>query len=254
MRTRPPSPTVVAVPLVFFLALVGAWQLADSQFKWQRILFPNPVEVVEALRSNSTQLAINGLITLAEAVLGFLLGGFVGFAIAAIVVLWPPSSRVIVPYAVVIKAVPIVVLAPLLVMWLGDGLLSKVVMAAIAAFFPILVNGVRALTSVDQEWCDLMHLHGATKWQTFRMLRVPYALPELFAGLKVATSLAMVGAVVAEFTGSSRGIGHLITTSTYYLNTDLVFAGVIVLGALGLAFYGALVLLERVVVFWKRVS
>jgi NitT/TauT family transport system permease protein len=153
---------------------------------------------------------------------------------------------------VAIKAVPIVVLAPLLVMWLGDGVASKVVMAATAVFFPILINAVVALTSVEREWTALLRLHGASDWQVFWMLRVPHSLPQIFAGMRTATSLAMVGAIVAEFTGAARGLGHLIVTSTYYLKTDLVFAAVIVLAAYGLAFYATIVMVHRAVVFWVR--
>lgn len=234
------------------LMLLVLWQAADAWLDWSKFVLPAPLEVAGAFRRHFVQLMQNGLVTLTEAVLGFLLGSVIGLAAATVSVLRPAIARVIIPYAVLIKAIPIVVLAPLLVMWLGDGLISKIAMAATAAFFPILVSGVSALHSVEQEWGDLLRLHGASNWQVYWMLRFPHALPEIFSALKVGTSLAMVGAVVGEFTGSSRGIGHLITTSTYYLNIDLVFAAAIVLGLMGITFYGTIGLLERVIVFWRR--
>jgi NitT/TauT family transport system permease protein len=252
MRARNAAWQSVALPALFLAATILAWQLADHWLGWDKVIAPNPVEVAQALVNNWSRLISNGLVTLAEAVFGFVLGSILGCSVALVSVRFRMAGRILIPYAVAIKAVPIVVLAPLLVMWLGNDMLSKVVMAATAVFFPILINAVVALTSVEREWVALLRLHGASDWQVFWMLRVPHALPQVFAGMRVGTSLAMVGAVVGEFTGASRGLGHLITTSTYYLNTDLVFAGVIVLAALGMAFYAVVTVVHRSIVFWVR--
>lgn len=144
-----------------------------------------------------------------------------------------------------------IAIAPLLVIWFGNGLLSKVVMAALVAFFPVLVNAVDGLVSIDKEALDLMKSLNASQIQIFRKIRFPNSLPLVFSSLKIASTLAVVGAVIGEFTGATEGIGYLINTSSYYLNTDLMFAGIILISIGGILFFGLVAYLEKKIIFWK---
>ena len=199
-------------------------------------------------------LVTHGSITLFESVLGFLLGGFIAISFAFLFQFFPKTKQAIYPYAILIKAIPLVALAPLVVLWFKAGLLSKIILAAIISFFPILVNSVQGLSSVEPEALDLMATFSASKWKVLTKLRIPNALPSLFAGMKISSSFAVVGAVVAEFIGAQRGIGYVIKSSSYYLETDLTFAAIIVAALTGLFFFGTIVLIERKIVFWQPSS
>lgn len=251
MDYRKASPSIYVAPLAATVAMLCLWQFLDSVFGFSPLILPSPTEVVLALHNNFPTLAWNALVTFAEALAGYMLGAAAGLALATTAVFIPRFGHAFMPYAVALKATPIIVLAPLLVMWLGNGYLSKIAMAAVAAFFPILVNALNGFTAIEREWLALMHLHDASPWQEFRRLRFPLALPSIFSGLQISTSLAMVGAVVGEFTGANDGLGKLIATSTYYLNIDLVFAGVFVLCLTGVAFYAVVTALRSALISWE---
>lgn len=153
-----------------------------------------------------------------------------------------------------LKSTPLIAIAPLLVLWFGNGVLSKIVMSALVAFFPVLVNSVNGLANIDAEALDLMKSLSASKLQILIKIRVPASLPFVFASLKIASSLAVVGAVIGEFTGATQGIGHLIVTSSYYLETALMFAGVGMISLGGILFFGLVAYLERRLVFWRTAS
>lgn len=239
--------------LIATASLIALWQAADMVFGFDRLILPNPVEVALALWKHFPKLAYHASITFLEAFAGFFLATAVSIVIASMATFSRALGSVLLPFAIALKATPVIVLAPLLIMWLGNGLVSKIVMAAVASFFPILVNTYLGMTSVEAEWLSLMKLHKASTLQVFWNLRFPHALPNVFAGLRVASSLSMVGAVVSEFTGAEQGLGKLISTSTFYLNIDLVFAGVLVLSLSGIAFYQLIAFLHRHIVTWETV-
>lgn len=238
-------------PLVAFLFFVGSWQLAVWTFSISKLILPPPNEVASTLIKQFGYLVTHGAITLFESVLGFLLGGFIAISFAVLFQFFPKTKQAIYPYAILIKAIPLVALAPLVILWFKSGLLSKIMLAAIISFFPILVNSVRGLSSVEPEALDLMATFSASKWEVLAKLRIPNALPSLFAGMKISSTFAVVGAVVAEFIGAQRGIGYVVKSSSYYLETDLTFAAIIVTGLTGLSFFGAIALLEYKIVFWQ---
>lgn len=251
MGHQPTQEFRIGPPLIATAILLAIWQAADMVFGFDKLILPNPIEVSAALWRQFPRLCYHAMITFAEAFTGFLLATALSLILASLATFSRPLGSILLPFAVAIKATPVIVLAPLLIMWLGNGFVSKITMAAIASFFPILVNTYLGLTSVESEWLALMKLHKASEWQTFWHLRLPHALPDLFAGLRVATSLSMVGAVVAEFSGAEQGLGKLISTSTFYLNIDVVFSGVLILSLMGIAFYSAVVQLHRTIVFWE---
>jgi NitT/TauT family transport system permease protein len=179
-------------------------------------------------------------------VLGFLLGSAVAYLAAMSFVHRPPIERAFYPLAIAMKAVPVVAVSPLLIVWCGNGLLSKVVMAALICFFPVLVNMVTGLKQIDSDAYDLFRLLSATRLQTSLHLRIPASLPYLFSSLKVASSLAVVGAIVAEFAGADKGLGYAIMVASYRLETAQMFAAIFYLSALGLFFFGVVAGLESV--------
>jgi len=239
-------------PLVGFLLLVIAWQVSHAVFGWNSIVVPSPGEVLGAMTRHSGRLVTETAVTLAEAMGGFLIGGMLGYGTAVAFVLFPRLRQAALPYAIALKSTPLVVLAPVLVMWFGNGYMSKAVMAALVAFFPVLVSSLDGLLSVDRELIDMMTALSASEGQILKALRIPNSLPSLFSGLKTASTLAIVGALIGEFTGSIRGIGHLINSASYYLETDLVFAAVVLVSLAGVGFFACVAWLERVVVFWRR--
>ena len=241
----------IGIPVITLVILLGSWQLADAVFGFNKIIMPSPVEVGKAFVANWQTLLTNTGITLWESILGFLFGSSVAFALAVSFVYSKTIRYAIYPYAVAIKSTPLIAIAPLLVIWFGNGLLSKVVMAALVAFFPVLVNAVDGLVSIDKEALDLMKSLNASQIQIFRKIRFPNSLPLVFSSLKIASTLAVVGAVIGEFTGATEGIGYLINTSSYYLNTDLMFAGIILISIGGILFFGLVAYLEKKMIFWK---
>ncbi|MBE9039395.1 ABC transporter permease [Oscillatoriales cyanobacterium LEGE 11467] len=244
--------TRILTPAIAFIFFIFLWELTVQNFSISPLVLPAPSAVLKVLVERFGYLAFHAGITFLEAVLGFLLGSIAGFALATLFLFSRTAEQAIYPYAVAIKAIPLVALAPLVVAWFGSGLFSKVFLAAIITFFPVLVNSLDGFKSVESDALDLFHVWSASQWQIFIKFRVFHALPSLFAGLKVSSSFAIVGAVVAEFIGSEQGIGFAIKSSSYFLSTDLTFAAILVSALIGLAFFWLISALERKIVFWKN--
>lgn len=238
---------IPAITLVFLLLL---WQAADAVFDFNKIILPSPSEIGRAFAENYPILFKETGITLIESISGFLLGSVVAYLLAIAFVHSRTAQQAVYPYAVALKSTPLIAIAPLLVLWFGNGMLSKVVMSALVAFFPVLVNAVTGLSSVDSEAIDLMKSLSASRLQILTKLRIPNSAPYVFASLKIASSMAVVGAIIGEFTGSIQGIGHLINTSSYYLDTPLMFAGIAMISLGGILFFGLVAFLEERIVFW----
>ena len=190
--------------------------------------------------------------TTAETLIGFAVGGVVAIALGIVMVNVPLFKEVIYPYVVAFQVMPKVVLAPLMITWFGFGMESKIVMAIAISFFPVVINTVVGLESVEENASLLMRSLVASRSQVFWKLAWPTALPAIFAGLKTSLTLALIGALVAEFVTAKEGLGTLITTFSFELKVYLVFACIIVVSALGLLLYGLMALLERKIVFWRR--
>jgi NitT/TauT family transport system permease protein len=183
---------------------------------------------------------------------GFLLAVLVGVPIAVLIVYSPFLRRVIFPFLLILQSVPKVAIAPLLLIWVGYGLQSNIIVAAIVAFFPIVINTATGLEAVSPELIELGRVLDTSKLKIFWKLRLPWALPYLFSGMKVAMTLAVIGAVVGEFIGADKGLGYLILTASSNMNTALVFAVVAVLSLLGIVAYYAVVLVERLLCPWYQ--
>jgi NitT/TauT family transport system permease protein len=239
------------IPLVALIIFLAGWEIAVRRLSVSPLILPPPTAIASIITNQFGSLITHSGITLLESVLGFSLGCVTAFALATLFVFSRVAEQALYPYAIALKAIPLVALAPIVVIWFGTGLFSKVVLASVIAFFPILVNTIDGLKSVEPEALELLTMLSASKWQIFTKLRIYTALPSIFAGMKVASSFAVVGAVVAEFISSDQGIGFVIKSSTYYLETDLTFAAIIVSALIGLIFFWLISFLESRVIFWK---
>jgi ABC-type nitrate/sulfonate/bicarbonate transport system permease component len=182
---------------------------------------------------------------------GLLLGLTTGVCAATLLGLWPRLERGVMTLAILVKSTPLVAIAPLLTIWLGFGVLPKVLITALLTFFPVLVNVLSGIQSTDGALLDTFRSWDATRWELLLHVRAPSALPHLFAALKVSAPLALIGAVVAEWTGASGGLGRTMWLAYTNLNLPYLFASVFVLAAMGMTLYSLVVLLERRTIFWS---
>jgi NitT/TauT family transport system permease protein len=241
------------IPAAALIALViCGWQLYVSVFDIREIILPPPTQVASTLVERWPSLEPELMATLAEAAQGFLLAAVVGFLLAIAIT----SSRILklalYPLLVTSQAMPVIAIAPLLITWFGFGPTSKILVSALVAFFPMVVSSAAGLSSLDRGVVDLMRSFPASRMQIFLRARLPNALPQIFAGLKVAAVLSVVGAVVGEWVGADEGLGYLIVRANATLATDLVFAAVVLLSLMGIAFFVAVSLLEWLLTPWRR--
>ena len=245
------------LPAGLIILLLALWQLACSlgviadALSLEDFLVPSPTEIASSLWENRSLLAENAWVTLREILLGIGAALVVGIGFAIVMNRWRVLRDAAYPLVVASQTIPIVVISPILVVWFGYGITAKIVIVALICFFPITVNALDGLRSVDPEAVKMMRSLGASRWQQFRRVEAPAALPSLFTGIKIAVVVAPIGAVFAEWAGSSSGLGHLIQSDTAYYLVDRQFAAVAVLSALALALIGLVSLAERRVVTWR---
>jgi NitT/TauT family transport system permease protein len=238
--------------LVFLVLVIGLWQGLVVAFHVQRFLLPKPSEIATTFWDNKHDLWSAGWFTFQEALGGFALGSGLAIVFALALARWRFLGNALMPYAIAANAIPIIAFAPITNTWFSPlNKSSKIVIAAVLCFFPVLVNTLRGLTSVRPQDLELMHSYAAGQVQVFRRVRIPTALPFLFTGLKVATVLAMIGAVVGEyFGGAFNALGVVILDRARTFQFDYAWAGIVMACLLGIALYVAVSLLERVVLRW----
>lgn len=242
----------VALSLLGILAVLALWQAVMVVFKVPRYIAATPLEVVDALRAQPVTLAINAWPTIVETLGGFVVGNVIAVLIAIGFVHNRTFQHTVYPLAVTVRTLPIVAISPILVLLLGSGYAPKIAIAALITFFPTLVNMVDGLNAVDAQAQELMHVLSATKWEVFRYLRWPTSLPYLFSALRIASTASLLGAIVAEWIGSNKGLGYLILAATYDYRTPLLYATMAVASALALALFGLITVLENYFVPWRR--
>ena len=235
-------------PLAFGALALAIWQAAVMVLHIPEYLLPAPTAIVETFDGF---LADQFAVTFIEALVGFLIASLLAFAIATLFVRFHTLEQGLFPIAIAVKTTPIVAVAPLLVIWLGTGWWSKIVAAILICFFPVLVNTVKGLKAADVEYRELFETMGANQSQEFRKLRVPYCLPYLFSALKISSSLAVVGAIVGEFVGATKGLGYLIIISSAHLETATLFSAIIAAAFAGIAMFYAIGFAERRLIFWS---
>lgn len=236
-----------AALLFFWWAIVAFWQVRP-------FIAPSPEVVAYTLYAKFGMLMDNLLPTAIESIGGFVIGNLLGIAIATAFVHVKTLEQAFFPVAVLINSIPVVAKAPILVLMLGNGMAPKIAISAVICFFPTLVNMARGLEAVSPQAMELMHVLSASRWEIFVKLRLPTSLPFLFSALKVATSTAVVGAIVGEWIGSQEGIGALIIQATYNFDSALLYATVLCGSAFSVAFFMAILGLERLVVRWEDAS
>ncbi|MCB0191157.1 MAG: ABC transporter permease [Anaerolineae bacterium] len=236
------------------LLLIGLWALIAKVGNYPTFILPDPVSVFNEL----AEITLDGTLwhhtqtTLFEILGGLTLGLSTATLLGYVLAKSPLLERLTGPYIVASQSVPAIAIAPLLVIWFGSGKISKILICALVVFFPILVNTIVGIRSVDQGLKTLMHSLRANRWQTFVMLEIPAAMPVLLGGLKIGVTLSVIGAVVGEFVGSDRGLGYLINLSKGLFNTPLMFAALIALGTISLSLYLIVTGLERWLLAWRR--
>jgi NitT/TauT family transport system permease protein len=240
--------SAIVSPLAVVVALLVLWEAATRVLGIAPFLLPSPTAIVASMQANAGLLLYNGWITTVEIVLGFLLSIVVGIPLALAIFLWPPFSRSILPLLVSSQAMPKVAVAPLLLVWFGFGLLPKVLIAFLIAFFPIVINTAVGLASIDPDKIQLARSMGFGAAATFFKIRLPAALPSIFGGLKISITLAVVGAVVGEFVGGDAGLGYLLMVANGSMDTQLLFAGIVGLTILGVALFLLVELAERLAI------
>jgi NitT/TauT family transport system permease protein len=243
-----------ALRLVFIAALVGVWELAVAAFDVPAFIVPPPSQVARALYQGiATNLyAAHAYATVGETLFGFALGCGLAFVFGSIIAVSRTVEYYLYPLIVMFQAMPKVALVPLIVIWFGLGIASKVVSAALVAFFPLMVNTIVGLRSVDEDRVNLMRSLAASRWQIFRMLQLPNAMPYLFAGLEIAMIFSLIGAILAEIISSEKGLGMLMQSMSFNMDVAGQFSILLILALLGLLLNGVITVVRRHVVFWDR--
>lgn len=243
------------IPVGFRLLLIAVgllvlWQAIVWLTNAPHFILPGPVRVFKVLWEQRSLIAGHALVTLAEILMGMVLGCLLGFA-SAMLLQWSRSLKVwLLPVLIVSQAIPVFALAPILMLWLGYGMASKVVMAAIVIFFPVTSACYDGLQRTSRDWLQLAQTMGTTHTQVLWQIRLPAAMPSLASGLRVAATIAPIGAVIGEWVGSSSGLGYLMLHANARMQVDTVFASLIVLACLSLLLYFSVDYLLRKLIYW----
>ncbi len=236
---------------LIFLGLVGAWQLLVWSTGVAPYILPGPLPVARALAARWETLLDNAWITIAEILLGLVLGTLLGCASALLIAAFRPARLWLMPVLVVSQSIPVFALAPLLVLWLGYGLASKVAMATLIIYFPVTAAFFDGLRRTDPGWLDLARTMGGSRLAVLRVIQIPAALPALSSGLRVATAIAPIGAVVGEWVGSSGGLGYLMLHANARMQIDLLFAALFILSIFAVGLYFVVDRLLRLALPWQ---
>lgn len=250
-KTRTELTKNLLPPFFAFIIVFGLWEIVDYLFDIKEVILPTPTEIITTFANHHQEIMQNALITLTEAVSGFIIGSIIGIGIAIIFTYSKLLRKSLLPYLVAFSVMPAYALAPLLILWFGNDLMPKIVLAAIVTTFPVSINAVKGLQSPDQDQINLFKSMGASKWNIFLHLRLPRSLPHIFPGFRLGAMMSIISATVAEFMGSSKGIGHLIITASYYIDTSLMFAAIVSISILGVVFFYSIQAIEKRVLFWQ---
>jgi putative hydroxymethylpyrimidine transport system permease protein len=232
------------------LAVIGIWQLAVWLGNVPEYLLPSPSAIVADLKTDWVVLNPALWVTLREVLIGFVIATVTGIGLAVLLHLFGPLRRAMYPILIGSQTIPVVVLAPILVIMLGYGIMPKLVIVALICFFPIVVNGLDGLRAVDDDFITMMYTLDANRWAIFRRVEFPGALPSIFSGMRIAATFASIGAVFGEWAGSSAGLGYVMLEATPNLLTSRIFAAILLLTVISLVLFGLVSLIERLAVPW----
>lgn len=246
-------PEIVLVPLLF-VVVIGSWEMAVVFFKIPVYVLPPPSRILEVLVQGLRDgiYVENALYTISEALIGFLVAALAGLVLGSLVAQFTVVEKTLYPYLVAIQTMPKIAIAPLFIMWFGFGITSKITIAATVAFFPILVNVIYGLKSTEIARLELLRSLRASPLKQFLMVRLPSALPMIFAGLNVGIVFSLLGAIVGEFVGSRNGLGNLVMQMNANLDAAGVFAVLVVLSAIGVSLHLIMQFVQRKLLFWHE--
>lgn len=233
------------------ITMLVLWELACRGFQVPDFILPSPSAILAVSFTHADLLAPHAAVTAMEIVAGIILALIIALPLATTMFACPSVERALSPFIVASQAIPVFAIAPVLVVWLGYGMASKVLMAAVIIFFPITVSLLQGFKSCDSDFATLFQLMGSSFWKTLRLLYWPWALPYFFSGLKVGVSVATIGAVIGEWVGAQKGLGYLMIQANARLKVDLVFAAILWLSFMGVLMWIIVGLLERKIITWK---
>lgn len=242
------------LPLLLLLGGLGIWEAAVHLYDLPHYILPAPSAIAETLMQKRATLVMHARVTLQEMLLGFALAAGSGMLLAVLMFEVPVLEKALYPYVIGSQTVPVFAIAPLLVIWLGYGMPSKVVMAAVIVFFPIVLNTLDGLKSTDTDMVNLLQMMRASRWQLLWKVYFPSALPFILSGAKIGISISTIGAVIGEWVGSRAGLGRLMLDANSQLQVSLVFAAIFCLTLLGLSLFGLMTLVERWAMPWRRMT
>ncbi len=238
-------------PIIALLIMVAVWEICIKIWDVPIYIAPGPTTVFSRLSADPMFFLTHGLITLWEAISGFILGASIALWAAVIMVRYRFLERILLPVAVAIKVTPIVAVAPLFVIWFGFGMVPKVLIVGLITFFPVLVNAISVLKSVNSNTLDLFHSVNASNKEIFIRLRIPNAMPYLFAAFRISLPLSVIGAVIGEWFSGDKGLGSVIMIAHSNLNTPTLFGAIIILCVTGVLLTVILYYLENKILFWS---
>jgi ABC-type nitrate/sulfonate/bicarbonate transport system permease component len=242
------------IPISFMAMLLILWELLVWVFDVKEWLLPAPSSILQEMIVSRDLLFNHSLTTITEIIIGFAFSFVIGVCLAATITYSNILERFVYPFIIASQTVPVIVIAPLLLIWIGYGIVPKIIVVILISFFPIVVNTVDGLKSADYDTMRMMRTLGASKWQIFVKLQVPYSIPFLFSGMRVAITLSVIGAVIGEWVGSSSGLGYLIMRSAAEFLTDRVFASMVILSAIGIFLFLLIVIIERLYLPWYNME
>jgi NitT/TauT family transport system permease protein len=242
----------IVLPIVGLVAAIGLWWLATVVLSIESYLLPSPPDVISTILDQPGYLLMQTGVSFIETMGGFLLAIAIGVPIALLIVRSVILERLVYPLLLAVNAIPKIAIAPLLVVWMGFGQWPKAVMVVLVCFFPIVISTATGMKSTPVELVELLRSLKASRTQEFFKLRLKYALPQIFTGLKVAISLAVIGSVIAEFVGATAGLGYVIQSSGSTADTALAFAGITLLSIMSIILFYGLVLLEHLLLPWAQ--
>ena len=240
----------VIPPILVALAVLGLWELIVRVAHVPNYLLPAPSQIFAEIVKTILPLLKDTAVTMLESVLGFVVGSGLAVGVSVIFTHSKLMERSFYPYAIALKTIPIIAIAPLLILWFGNGIPAKIVMAALICFFPVIVNTTKGLQSVSPAALDLFGSLSASRWQVLWKLRFPMALPYIFSALKISATLAVIGAIVGEMAGANIGLGYTILIASYYIETNMLFAAIVLASLVGVAFFGLVALIEKRALYW----
>ncbi len=244
----------LVLPTGVIAGLLGLWEAAVRIWTIPPYILPAPSRIAELIVTEQSLLWSQTWITLGEVLAGFLVALVVGIALALMIFKSPVLERALYPLIIGSQTIPVFAIAPLLIVWFGYGMLSKIVMTALIVFFPIVVNTVDGLRAADEDAINLLRVMKATDWQIMRKVRIPSALPFIFSGAKIGVAISAIGAVIGEWVGSTGGLGFLMIHANAQLRVDLIFAAIGYLSVLAVALFLLISVLEWYSLPWRRAT